>query len=438
MSTLVHRFGRFTLCRTRRLLCADQRPVHLEPRAFDLLCYLVEHRGRVVPRRELLLEVWGDAPVTGSVLPTALSAVRAALGDTGSTQHLVRTLRGLGYQFVAPTSVVTADLDSLLTAEAVPAAEPVTTAPAITHGTRGTGTDAGVRDVIRFCRTTDGARIAWAAVGSGPPLVKTANWLSRLDLERESPLFRHWFDGLARGRQLIRYDERGCGLSEQSSGFTLEEWMADLDAVVDAAGLDRFPLLGVSVGAPLAVAYAALRPERVSRLAVHAGFIRGPAARARDDTERDQAALDLNLALSGWQEGDRSYLWFWASQHYADSSPSRWDEFAEYTRQTTSAENRTRFMTEMSRLDVTELASRITCPTLVMHSRDDRRVPFSQATELADLVPNSRLVLFDGRNHLLMPDEPAWSAFVTELHAFLDEGDVEDRPREARPGDPGA
>lgn len=393
VGSATYRFGQFDLDPGLGHLCHDGQPVRIEPRALALLCYLVAHRDRVVSKKELLATVWDGGFVSDAVLTTGLRTVRLAIGDTGRQQLFIRTVHRRGYQFVAPTT------------EAADTVDPA----------------AWSRDVIRFCRTADGTRIAWALTGTGPPLVRTANWLSQMDLERTMPEFTHWFEGLTRGRQLIRYDERGYGLSDWATGFTLEEWVEDLDAVADAAGLDRFPLLGVSQGGPLAVAYAARRPERVSRLVLNAAYARGRLARARDAAERDEATLDLKLTLAGWHAQGHSYQRFFGAQFFADDPPQKWDAFTSFQRRSVSAANGARFLEEQSRLDVADLARRVRCPTLIVHSRDDPRIPVSQAAELADLIPDSRLVLLDGRNHLLTADEPAWPRFLDEMYAFLAE-----------------
>lgn len=407
MGSETYLFGPLTLDPTAGQLSQGQQPIHIEPRAFALLCYLVRHRDRVVPKRELIDVVWNGESVTQAALTTRMRSVRLAIGDTGGQQQFIRTVHRRGYQFVAPTTI----------GPTGPTAAPAPVTPATADA------DAESRDLIRFCRTADGSQVAWATTGTGPPLVKTANWTSRLDLERTTSLFLHWFEGLTRGRQLIRYDERGSGFSDLSCAFTLDEWIEDIDAVVDAAGLDRFPLLGVSQGGPLAVAYAAHRPERVSRLVLNAAYLRGRIARARDAAERAEAALDLDLALTGWASQNRSYQRFFAAQFFASSSPEQWDEFTSYQRRTTSIANGARFLEEQSRLDVAHLAHQVRCPTLIVHSRDDPRIPVSEATEMAALIPGSRLVLLDSRNHLLTADEPAWPTFLAEMYAFLDEED---------------
>lgn len=407
MSSATYRFGRFDLDPGLGQLRCDGQPVRIEPRALALLCYLVAHRDRVVSKNELLATVWGGEFVSDAALATGLRSVRLAIGDTGGQQRLIRTVHRRGYQFVAPTAK--------MPAEPAEPAEPVATAEVAVDAASWS------RDVIRFCRTADGTRIAWAATGEGPPLVRSANWLSQMDLERTVPEFTHWFEGLTRGRRLIRYDERGYGLSDWSTGFTLDEWIEDLDAVADAAGLDSFPLLGVSQGGALAVAYAARRPDRVSRLVLNAAYARGRLAQARTADERDEAALDLKLTLAGWHAQNHSYQRFFGSQFFADDTPEKWDAFTSFQRRSVSAANGARFLEEQSRLDVADLAQQVRCPTLIVHSRDDPRIPLSQATDLAELIPDSRLVVLDGRNHLLTADEPAWPRFLDELYGFLAE-----------------
>ncbi|MFI5887322.1 winged helix-turn-helix domain-containing protein [Streptomyces sp. NPDC051554] len=230
-------FGEYKLDMARHQLRRNGAPVHVEPRALDLLCHLIERRDRIVPKHELLDEVWGDRFVSEAALTTALRTARLAVGDTGSRQQVIRTVHRHGYQFVAPATALadgpSADSDRERGDE-----------PAAADGSVGAD-----HQTIRFCTAEEGARIAYASVGSGPPLLKAANWMTHLDLEWSTPVWSHWLRGLARRRRLIRYDGRGCGLSDWAvPGFTFNDWVDDLETVVEAAGLDRFPLLGVSQG----------------------------------------------------------------------------------------------------------------------------------------------------------------------------------------------
>jgi pimeloyl-ACP methyl ester carboxylesterase/DNA-binding winged helix-turn-helix (wHTH) protein len=407
-SETLFRFEEYELDTARYQLRKEGEPVHVEPRAFDLLHYLVENRDRVVSKIELLDSVWGDRFVSEAALTTGLRTARRAVADTGSEQRLIRTVHGRGYQFVGVVTSVDGRGETGL------------------HGDAGTSTPTGHpgddHQAIRFCQAADGTRIAYATTGSGLPLLKAANWMTHLDLERMTPVWSHWLDGLARDRRLIRYDERACGMSDWDvPSFTFDDWVDDLETVVDAVGLDRFPVLGVSQGGAVAVAYAVRHPDRVSRLILAGAYSRGRLIRAVTGAERDAASLDLELARVGWSRQDPSYLRVFASQFLPDGTPEEWDEFIDFQRQTTSPSNALRFLDVFARIDVSGIASRVECPTLILHSRDDVRVPASQATELASMIPNSKLVMLDSSNHLLSASEPAWHEFLSHIDAFLRE-----------------
>jgi DNA-binding SARP family transcriptional activator/pimeloyl-ACP methyl ester carboxylesterase len=275
---------------------------------------------------------------------------------------------------------------------------------------------------IRFCHATDGTRIAYSIVGSGPPLVRAANWMTHLDYDHESPLRRHWTEDIALARALLRYDERGCGMSDWNvDRFDFDAWVEDLEAVVDSAKLDRFPLLGASQGGAVAVAFAVRHPERVSHMVLYGSYARGRRRRAESQGQRSEAALDVELARIGWGRDDPSFRQVFTSQFLPDGSRAAWDSFNELQRRTTSPENAVRFLETFADIDVTAEAPQVRCPTLILHARDDHRVPSSAARELAALIPGSRLVLLPGRNHLLTRDEPAWPLFLGELDRFLSE-----------------
>lgn len=411
-------FGEYELDMARYQLRRSGEPVHVEPRALDLLQYLIEHRDRVVSKNELLDKVWGDRFVSEAALTTGLRTARIAVGDTGRHQRLIRTVHRRGYQFAASVTVTRAGDPADPGPE--PAAYPIRPAPAPARSVVTGETSGADRQVVRFCRADDGTRIAYATVGSGPPLLKAANWMTHLDLEWTTPVWSHWLNGLARDRQLVRYDERGCGLSDWDvPSFSFDDWVDDLDTVVEAVGLDRFPLLGVSQGGAVAVAYAVRRPERVSRLILAGAYARGRQVRARNQAEQDEAALDLNLARVGWAHQDPSFLGVFASQFLPEGTPEELEDFISFQRRTTSAANGVRFLEEFARIDVSDIAHRVQCPTLILHCRDDLRVPTSQASELATLIPDSQLVLLDSRNHLLTASEPAWPEFLAQIDAFL-------------------
>ncbi|HEU4514687.1 MAG TPA: alpha/beta fold hydrolase [Nocardioidaceae bacterium] len=285
------------------------------------------------------------------------------------------------------------------------------------------GDEGRLEQQIRFCRTGDGVTLAYACSGSGPPLVKAANWLTHVDHDWNSPVWRHWLLALSRRHRLVRYDERGCGLSDWDiKPPTFEDWVQDLEAVVDSAGLDTFPLLGISQGGPVAVAYAARHPERVTRLVLYGTFVQGRLARRPDaeETRRDHA-LQVELVRVGWGRDEPAFRQVFTSQFMPEGTRGLWDAFNELQRATTSPENAARLLEVNAGIDIAEEARRVRAPTLVLHARDDHRPPFEQGRLMASLIPDSRFVALESCNHILLADEPAWPVFLSEVEAFLAE-----------------
>lgn len=395
--TGVWRFDDFVLDTQRYELRCGDGVIRVEPQVFDVLTQLVSNHHRFVSKEELFDSVWGGRFVGEAALTSRIKAARRALGDDGESQLYIRTVRGRGYQFVGT-----------LIADAPAPAEPAPVEPP------------PPRQHIAFCHAADGVRLAYAVAGDGPPLVRAANWMTHLGYDVESPVWSHWVRDLSLRYRFIRYDERGCGLSDwEATDFTFDDWVADLESVVEALGLKRFPLLGVSQGGAVAVAYAARHPERVSKLVLCGAYARGRAVRAVDDDEKRAAALDLDLARVGWGRDDPAFRQVFAAQFLPDGSRADWAAFDQLQRRTTSPDNAVRFLDEFSRIDVRDLAREVSCPTLIMHSRDDRRVPMQFGEELAALIPGSRLVSLASNNHLLTATEPAWQVFRSEVDGFL-------------------
>ena len=380
---------RFELRRTGRL-----RPV--EPQVFDLLAVLIRERHRVVPKEELLDTVWGNRFVSESALTSRVKAARQAIGDDGRSQRLIRTAHGRGYQFTASVDEV-APLDPVASASPAPPTQE-----------------------IRFSTAGDGTRLAYAISGTGPPLVKAANWLGHLAYDWESPVWRHWLAELSGRFRLVRYDERGCGLSDWDIGrFSFEDWVDDLEAVVDAAGLDRFPLLGISQGGPVAIAYAVRHPERVTHLVLLGSYAQGLRKRARTPDELALAEAHVEIVRLGWGRPDPSYRQIFVARFLPEATQEQWRSFDELQRRSTSADNAWRFVDEFVNIDVTSLAPRLTVPTLIICSRREPGNRFEQSRLLAALIPESRLVPLDSANHLLPERDPAWKHFLAEIDRFL-------------------
>ncbi len=276
------------------------------------------------------------------------------------------------------------------------------------------------RQHVRFCTSSDGVRLAYATVGSGPPLVKASNWLSHLEYDWQSPIWRHWVEELARDHTYLRYDARGCGLSDRGPGeISFEAWVQDLEAVVDAAQLERFPLLGISQGGAIAVAYAVRHPERVSHLVLYGAFPRGRLKRSASAEKIEEALLYYKLAELGWGTDNEAFRRVFAASFLPDGSLDLLRAFDELQRVSATAADAVRYLKIADQVDVHELAPRVSCATLVLHARDDHRVPFEEGRLFATLIPGARFAPLEGRNHILLAGERAWTEFVAEMRAFL-------------------
>ena len=273
---------------------------------------------------------------------------------------------------------------------------------------------------IKFASGHDGVRLAWAASGSGPPLIKAATWLSHLEYDWDSPVWSHLLRDLSRQCTFVRYDERGCGLSDWAvDDLSFESWVRDLETVADANGAERFALLGISQGAPIAIAYAVRHPERVTHLVLHGGYARGRLVRSDTPQEREEVATMTKLAELGWGKADPSFRQFFTSQFIPGGTPEQHQWFNELERISTSPANAARFMHEFARIDVTALLPQVQCPTLVLHSRHDVRQPFQEGRLIATAIPGAQFVPIDSGNHLLLEDEPGWQRWIDEVRSFL-------------------
>jgi pimeloyl-ACP methyl ester carboxylesterase/DNA-binding CsgD family transcriptional regulator len=270
---------------------------------------------------------------------------------------------------------------------------------------------------IRFCAAFDGVRLAYGIHGRGPPLVKAPNWLTHLEFDWKSPLWRPWLEGLGETNKVIRYDERGTGLSDwEVEDFSLDAWVADLEAVVDAAGVERFALLGLSQGAQIAIAFAVRHPDRVSHLVVCGGYPGGE-TQTPADVEREEALTALIRV--GWGQANPVFRHVFTTLLVPGATPEVMDWFDELQRVSASPENAVRFRQTFATIDVSELAPLVQAPTIVFHARDDEMVPFAEGRSLAAAVPNARFVPLEGRNHVFLTDDPAWRTFLAEFRSFL-------------------
>lgn len=273
---------------------------------------------------------------------------------------------------------------------------------------------------IRFCTSADGARIAVASCGEGPVILRAAHWLSHVDYDLESPVWRPWLQALSACNRFVRYDPRGSGLSDRHvADLSIEAWNADLDAVAESIEEPRFVLLGLSQGGALAVAYALRHPERVSYLVLLNAYGQGGRVRAQTDAERLEAETLVNFIRIGWGRDNPAFCQFFTNLFIPDGTPEQHRWWGDLERATASPEVAAELLSNMQGIDVLDLAAQLSVPTLILHCRGDMRVPFNEGCKLAAAIPGARFVPLDSKNHVLLPDEPAWSVFHREMAAFL-------------------
>jgi len=271
---------------------------------------------------------------------------------------------------------------------------------------------------IRFTTSSDGLRLAYAQSGSGEPIVKAANWLSHLEFDWQSPVWRHWFSFLSSRHTLLRYDARGCGLSDWSAGdLSLDAQVADLESVVAAAGVDRFALLGISQGGCVATEYACRHPRRVSKLVLFGAFPRGW-FRAGEKTAQQARSL-FGLIEGGWAQENPAFRQVFTSLFIPDATPEQEKWFGDLMRVTSKPAMAARILEAYGEVDIRRRLADVTVPTLVLHCRHDACIPFKLGRELAAGIPGARFIELDSRNHVLLENEPAWPRFCEAVDEFV-------------------
>jgi pimeloyl-ACP methyl ester carboxylesterase/DNA-binding CsgD family transcriptional regulator len=273
---------------------------------------------------------------------------------------------------------------------------------------------------IRICTSGDGVHLAYAILGTGPPVLKVGSWLTHLEYDCQSPVWIPWLTELSRHNTLYRYDPRGCGLSDRNvARYALDAWVRDLETVAEAAGLARFALLGMSQGAAIAIDYAVRHPQRVERLVLYGGYARGVLRRGLGERQREEFEATTKLIELGWGRENPAFRQLFTSMFVPGGTAEEVDSFNRLQQVSATAEEAARMVRGYADIDVQAQAAKVRCPTLVMHAHGDARVPFDEGRLVASLVPGARFVPLDSRNHVVLAHEPAWKTLVAELHAFL-------------------
>lgn len=385
-------FGDCRIDLRSRQLWRGGKEVHVEPQVFDLIVLLARHPMEVLSRDQLIVEVWRGTIVSDATISARISAARAALGDSGKRQEVIRTLPRRGIMFVA--RLAHGPAPALVPREQRPPA-------------------------VRYASSADGSAIAWSVSGAGRPVVRIGHWLSHLELDWKSPIWGELIDRLGAENRVIRFDLRGTGLSARDAPLTgIDDFVGDLLAVVDAAGEDRVSLYAPSQAGPVAIAFAARHPDRVDRIAILGGYAEGRIHRAeRSDTVSEATMLDMIRA--GWGRRESAFMSAFSTLFVPDATPEQRDALVEMQLATADPETAVALREVIDRFRVTDLLGQVHAPTLVFHVENDAIHPISQGQKIAAAIPGAEFIRLPGRNHVLLPQEPAFELMFERLEPFL-------------------
>ncbi len=366
----------------RHHLIRDGEHVKIEPQVFDLLHLLVRNAGALVTRDQIIDEIWGGRIVSESSISARTNAVRKAVGDSGKEQDIVKTIPRRGLQLCTLVSIQS-DVEG-------------------EHGSVFND-----RQRVRFATSEDGTKIAYATSGAGPKIMRAGHFLTHLEMDWKSQIWRPYLDALGQDHTLIRYDQRGTGLSDPTlSCINLENNVADLKAVADAAELDRFPLIALSQGVPVAIQFAVNHPERVSCLVLYGGYTEGRALRGGGEASETADAMMI-LMREGWGKPESAFMKAFTSLFCPGASQEQLAGLVDMQLASTSPENAAQIRMAIDRFTVTNQLENVKVPTLVIHSRNDSVHPLSEGHKLASNIHGAELVVLESANHILLPDEPA-------------------------------
>jgi DNA-binding winged helix-turn-helix (wHTH) protein/alpha-beta hydrolase superfamily lysophospholipase len=395
---MIYQFADCQLDARAHVLMRDGQEVHCEPQVFDLLVLLATRAPELVSYDDMIRDIWNGRIVSDSTLAARVAAARAAVGDDGKRQAVIRTVPRRGVQLAVPVAIGTNEAR-----HAAPAG------PA-------------VRQVIRYTSSRDGTGIAWAEMGAGPPLLRAGHWLSHLEHDLHSPVWRPLLDRQSARRRLVRYDPRGTGLSDRDVDFSrvsVEELADDLEAVADAAGLDRFPIYAISQSVPVAVTFAARHPDRVSRMILNNGLVQGSTARGEPEKTETMVAM----IRSGWGVPDSPFMRAVATVFAPRSTPEELESLVHTQTVSSTPEVAAEIRRVVGEIDVLDKLDRITCPVLIMHCSGDAVQSPDQSKLMARRLKDAEFQSWDSTNHMVVPSDPIWDAAVTEFDRFLSEGE---------------
>ncbi|MEP0941939.1 MAG: alpha/beta fold hydrolase [Rhizobiaceae bacterium] len=370
----------------------DGEQLHLEPQVFDLLHLLAKQAGQLVTKDKLVEIVWNGRIVSEATISARINAARTAVGDTGKDQRVIRTISRRGIELLAEVSN--------------DVTEPGAAASSMSQ-------------TVRYASSKDGTQIAYATSGTGPPLMRAGHFLTHLEKDWQSPVYRPSIVDFSENHSLVRYDQRGTGLSQTDvEELSIEAYSSDLLAVADAAGLNRFPIFATSQGVPVSVHFAANYPERVSRLVLCGGFAQG--RQIRDDKySRDEAEALMTLVRMGWGKPDSPFMSAFISMFCPDASREERASLVEAQLASATPEMAARIRIAIDQFNVVESLANVKTPTLVIHASGDGLHPPSQGRLLAANIPNAEFKLVESNNHIFLKSTPAWDEIMSATLEFF-------------------
>lgn len=381
-------------------------PVHVEPQVFDLLQLLARSGNDLVAYDTVIETVWQGRIVSDATLTSRVSAARKAVGDTGSAQRIIRTVPRRGLQMAVPVVI----------------RERQQTGDRAGNGESERPVVDSDRQIIRYVTSRDGVRIAYAISGQGPPLVRVGHWLTHLDLDWKSPVWRPMIDRLGRHHTVYRYDQRGTGLSARDfPGKGIDDFIDDLRAVVEATGAESVPIFTASQGVAIALKYAAENPDRVSRLVLYGGFAQGRYHRGTEAARHEARAM-LELIRAGWGRAGSPYMNVFSQLFMPTGTREQLDSFVQMMLASAAPEHAARLRDVIDNFDVSDCLPQVRAPTLLLHASGDAVQPVEQSQMMAGAIPGAELIVLDGQNHVPLPTDPAWKVLMDETERFLSEG----------------
>ncbi|MEP5090332.1 MAG: alpha/beta fold hydrolase, partial [Paracoccaceae bacterium] len=359
---LIYSFAKCVLDTERYALFRNETEVHVEPQVFDVLRLFVENAGALVTTEQLIASVWNGRNISDAAISSRINAARTAVGDTGNAQRVIKTIPRRGFKLVAAVRV---------------------------PGETLTNHQKNQKQTVRYARSQDGTHIAYAVTGHGAKILRTGHFLTHLEHDWTNAVWRPYLDRLGDGYSVVRYDQRGTGLSTDTpDDLTIEAQSNDLLAVADAASMERFPLIATSQGVPTAIHFAAHHPERVSRLVLYGGFAQGRSKRD-DGYSADEAKALLTMVRAGWGKPSSAFMVAFNSLFCPTATPEELSSLAKIQLASATPEMAARVRTAIDTIDIMDVISNVQAPTLVIHARHETLNPIAQGRLIASRIPNA-------------------------------------------------